>query len=360
MTSRIEISRHFDSLFLKTYDDYCQKYNYKIKKNKITSDNFAIPTKQQYELMFTNNYELKQLKEIIKFYGLKLTGKKEILIARIFSYLYLSSFATKIQKMCRIYLSKKCMKHHGPAYINRKICVNAVDFLTMDDIKEIMPTQFFSYKDKDDFIYGFDVVSFHNLIKKSDTGVVLNPFTKSQIPLNAIREFRRMIFLSNLLNIPVNLQMNEEETSLVIKSSLEESRLLFEYIDNLGNYTNYEWFMNLSRNKLLNLITELYEIWNFRAELKNSIKIKICNPNGNPFYNENMMNRQTILEYLKSMPNIERLRLEILNILSKFVKKGLNEDYKKLGAYFVLGALTLVSNDARNSLPWLYESFSYN
>ena len=90
------------------------------------------------------------------------------------------------------------------------------------------------------------------------------------------------------------------------------------------------------------------------------MKIKICNPSGNPFYNENMMHNQTIIQYLTSMPNIEQVRLGVLEILSKFVKNGLNEEYKKIGAYFVLGALTLVSPDAGNSLPWLYESFSYN
>jgi hypothetical protein len=361
--NRNEVSRHFDSLLLKTYDNYYRKNRYEIentKKNNITEDNFSIPKINEHNLMLINKYNLKHLKEIIKYYKLKLTGKKEILIARIFSYLYLSKFSLKIQKNGRNYLSKKYINRHGPAYLKRDLCVNAIDFLTMDDVKNIIPTQFFSYNDKDNFIYGFDAVSFYNLIKKSGTNVILNPFTKSQIPSKVIHKFKQMIFLSDLLNIPINLKIDEEETTLAIKTSANEAIALFQYIDQLGNYTNVNWFTNLSKNELLNLIMELFEIWNYRADLSYSAKIKICNPSGNPFYSENFFNGQTIIQYLTLMTDIEQVRLEVLEILSKFVKKGLNDEYKKIGAHFVLGALTLVSRDAENSLPWLYESFSYN
>jgi hypothetical protein len=361
--NRSELARYFDSLLLSTYEDYCRKNRYdieSIKKNQIKKDNFIIPQINEHELMLNNNYELKQLKEIIKYYKLKLTGKKEILIARIFSYLYLSIHLLKIQKLCRNYLTKKMMKFHGPAYLKRDLCVNAIDFLTMDEIKDIIPTQFFSYNDTNNFIYGFDIVSFHNLIKKSGNNIVLNPFTKSPIHLRVIHKFKRMIFLSNLLNIPINLKIDNSESELVIKSSYNVALELFQHIDQLGNYTNVEWFIGLSKDKLLDFIMELFEIWNFRAELSNSTKVKICNPSGNPFYNENMIHNQTIIQYLTSMPNIDQVRLGVLEILSKFVKNGLNDEYKKIGAYYVLGALTLVSNDAGNSLPWLYESFSYN
>jgi hypothetical protein len=361
--NRSEILKQFDSLLLKTYDDYHRKNRYEIeniKKTQITTNNFTIPQINEHQLLITNNYKLNELKEIIKHYKLKLSGNKTMLIARIFSYLYLSIYLLKIQKMCRNYLSKKYVKRHGPAYLKRNLCVNAIDFLTMDDINDIIPTQFFSYRDKDNFIYGFDVVSFYNLIKKSGNNIILNPFTKSQIPSKVICKFKQMIYLSNLLNIPINLKMCEQENKLVIKSPLNEAKLLFDHMNELGNYANFEWFMNLSKNELLNLVEELSKIWNYRAELNTSTKKLICNPNGNPFYNENVMNDQTILKYLERIPNIDNVRLEILDILNKFVKKGINDEYKKIGTYYVLGALTLVSIDAENSLPWLYESFSYN
>jgi hypothetical protein len=359
--NRTEVLKHFDSLLLKTYDEYKQKnkHKYDTKKKIVNSDKFTIPQLNEHDIMLTNNYNITQLKEIIRHYKLKLTGKKEILIARIFSYLYLSISCLKIQKLCHSFIRKKYIQSHGPAYLKRNLCVNDIDFLTMDDLKDIIPTQFFSYKDNNDFIYGFDIVSFHNLIKKSGSNVILNPFTKSQISSRVIHKFRQMVYLSQLLNITINLKIDEEFTNLAPRSSLNIAIELFQYIDQLGNYTNVDWFMNLTKYKLLDFILELFEIWNYRAELTNSVKIKICNPSGNPFYNESMLRNETIIDYLKSIPNIENVRLIILEIISKFVKNGINEEYQKIGAYYVLGALSLVSIETASSMPWLLDTFAY-
>jgi hypothetical protein len=35
---------------------------------------------------------------------------------------------------------------------------------------------------------------------------------------------------------------------------------------------------------------------------------------------------------------------------------GIDDEYRKIGTLHALTALTIVSNGARNSLPWLYES----
>jgi hypothetical protein len=36
-----------------------------------------------------------------------------------------------------------------------------------------------------------------------------------------------------------------------------------------------------------------------------------------------------------------------------------NQENKALGACYVLGALTIVNENAATALPWLYQSFSY-
>ena len=43
-----------------------------------------------------------------------------------------------------------------PAFINRKLCINDIDFCTLDNINEIKLYNFFSFKDEDGYIYGFD------------------------------------------------------------------------------------------------------------------------------------------------------------------------------------------------------------
>jgi hypothetical protein len=49
----------------------------------------------------------------------------------------------------------------------------------------------------------------------------------------------------------------------------------------------------------------------------------------------------------------------ILEVLEKFINSGINNDNKSLGAYYVLGALTLVNSEAATSLPWLFQSFGH-
>lgn len=41
------------------------------------------------------------------------------------------------------------------------------------------------------------------------------------------------------------------------------------------------------------------------------------------------------------------------------VNTGIDNDSKCLGSYYVLGALTLVNENAALALPWLHDSFSY-
>lgn len=359
--SRIEAKKYFDSLLIWVYNEYNRKNKCfeNLPKEKISDENFKIPTIYEYNDFLKRHYCLPQLKKICEEFGLKISGNKDILIGRIFSYLYLSTNIIKIQKIIRKMFVKKYLSTHGPAYKDRSTCVNTMDFFTMDDVKDIVPSQFFSYKDDDNFTYGFDIISFHNLIQKTETPIITNPFTKKQIPSKVIMQFKELKKLSMLLKIPINLRIDSSDEPLILRTSNEKANDLFRHIDQLGNYTNPEWFMELSKEQLLELVMELFELWYFRAELNHATRIKICHPNGNPFINEHLEGNQTILNYLRRLPNLELLRSNVLDILEKVVKKGINIEYNRLGAYYVLGALTLVSQTAAHSIPWLHESFSY-
>jgi hypothetical protein len=82
-------------------------------------------------------------------------------------------------------------------------------------------------------------------------------------------------------------------------------------------------------------------------------KRAICPPVGNPF------TRLVNFNQLHTIENIDEVRKYTLDILEKFVNFGIDRDNKCLGAYYVLGALTLVSEDAASSLPWLYQALCY-
>jgi hypothetical protein len=118
---------------------------YKEKKNKLNNKEIKIPTIKSYNELYSNNYNITQLKSFAKHYKLKISGNKQELINRIYIFLYFSSYIIKIQKHFRRTLVKKYKNLHGPASINRKLCTNKNDFITLDPIEEINFHQFLVY-----------------------------------------------------------------------------------------------------------------------------------------------------------------------------------------------------------------------
>ena len=57
--------------------------------------------------------------------------------------------------------------------------------------------------------------------------------------------------------------------------------------------------------------------------------------------------------------NTNVLKKNILKMMDKLVSSGIDRDSKALGAYYVLGALTMVNHNAAMALPWLYQSVCY-
>jgi hypothetical protein len=357
MTIKIYKNTNFDKQNLEEYmqkltNNHNKTIEYKKKMEKV--DNDYIPLFNQYHYLLKYNYNLHQLKMFIKHYKLKITGNKSQLTNRLYYHLYFSYHAIKIQKKIRTCLVKKYNIAHGPAYRNRSLCVNTSDFLTVDDLTEIPLEQFFSYKDDDGFIYGFDILSLHNLIYKCN-GIIKNPYNRRPITNNIIEDLKTLLRLSKILKIPICTDIKEISNDISQEKSLELRILtLFQEIDSLGNFTNPLWFSSLNRMQLMKFIRELLDIWNFRAQLNNSIKLLICPPLGNPFPRSNP------IAYLLNCQNNEEMQKFIMDILEKLVNINTDRDNRSLGAYYVLGALTLVNEEAAQSLPWLYQSFCYS
>ena len=331
----------------------------KIKKNAILINNEEIPSTSNYNILIQNNYNVQQLKRFVKYYKLKISGNKNELVNRVYCFLKLSSLIIPFQKLFRGHIQRKYNLLHGPAYVKRGMCVNQCDFLTMEELTDLSFSQFFSYKDVDGFVYGFDILSLYNLIQKSGGSLnqrstdLLNPYNRNVIDKKVMLDIKQLLRLSKLLNIPVEIQIQDITPSISEVKSIELQVLdLFQTIDSLGNYSNPEWFLSLNVNVLNKFMRELTDIWNYRAQLDNEVKRMICPPLGNPFFNVNFQrfNHDT---------NMENKRRIILTVLDKMVKTGINRDYNALGAYYILAALTLVNETAAMTLPWLYQSVCY-
>ena len=331
----------------------CERQMPIIKKTyKVSDDKIKIPTIKTYNELIYYNYNLTQLKSFSKHYKLKTTGNKEQLIGRIYSYLYFSCYIIKIQKIFRKSLVIQYKKLHGPACLNRKKCTNTDDFVSMESIEEINFHQFISYKDIDNFIYGFDITSLHNLFLRSPDEI-RNPYNRNKIPEFVFKNISSIIRLGKILNININLKFEDDTKNLPNEKLIElRAFALFQNIDALGNYSNANWFLSLNRNKLIRFIRELIYFWNDRLQLSNETKRNISPPYGNPFRNLNF-------NYIILEENLWNVKKVIIEVLEKLVNIGTDKDSKALGAYYVLGALTLVNSDAAISLPWLFQSVNY-
>ena len=337
-----------------------KKIHFTKNQKKLADENLSILTVNNYNELTEKNYNVPQLKTIAKFYKLKISGNKKELINRIFVFLHLSYYIIKIQKIFRGRLQRKINSFFGPALYKINLCTNTSDFVTMEDLSDLKYGQFYSYKDIDGRIYGFDIASIYNLIYKSNDNINnskiggINPYNRNKIPSFVMIELKMIIRTSKILKININLEFETDIGCLTTKKSIELKALsLFQNIDALGNYSSPEWFLSLNRNQLIKFLRELSDIWNYRAQLSQEIKQKICPPSGDPFRNIN-------ISYLTNEHDLLNVKKCILDLLEKFVNNGIDRDSKTLGAYYVLAALTLVNDVAASSLPWLFQSVAYN
>ena len=325
------------------------------KTEKIDEADISIPTIYNYSNITKYNYNIQQLKIFAKHYKLKIGGTKKELISRIFVFLQLSYYITKVQKIFRGSLQRKYNNLHGPAFKNRKICTNNTDFITMDNLSDLNFNQFFSYKDVDGFIYGFDLASIFSLIymKNNSKKSSQNPYNRNNIPIEVLIDIKILIKIGKILKKNIYLEIQDEPSNLSNEKVIELRALsLFQNINALGNYSHSEWFLSLSRNNLIKYLKELFDIWNYRAQLSLKVKAEIYPPNGDPFRNMNSL-------YIHTESDINNVRKAILEVLENLVNSGIDANSKSLGAYYVLAALTLVNVDAATSLPWLFQSVSH-
>ena len=161
---------------------------------------------------------------------------------------------------------------------------------------------------------------------------------------------KKILEYNKIFNIQLDINI-EPKISTQHKSVDVRAFELFRNIDYLGNYTNHQWFLSLNIYKLVKLIREINEVWTFRLNISLEVKRNIYPPYGDIFRNVRIR--------LDGMDDLHLLRCQALDIMEKLVNSGVDTDSRSLGSCYVLGALTLVSDDAAVAMPWLYQSFSY-
>jgi hypothetical protein len=401
----VNILEKSESVFVNVEDKAKNKKTNKKENPSIDEIDHYYFSKNKVELL---KYKIDELKFIAKKYGLRFSGTKPVLSDRIKTYFTRSKSAVIIQSLFRAWIVRKVILLRGPAFKNRKLCVNDTDFVTMEPIDEIVDESFYSYRDAAGFTYGFNISSLVQIMRMN--GKLKNPYNRETITgkqITDILDLYNLCFIiypefkkdnqrykpekpttnarqPNLINrhiqpfnnagamnrdneIPFNAY-NPQINDTIILTENQVDRLrrltelrrlpitqrinnLFVEIDHLGNYTQARWFNILEMREYLTLYRTLYDIWYYRGNMTRDVRYNIC-PYLTPFYNINneiMRNRANNLTY-------EQIRHLCLIVFENLVYTGSDDDYRRIGTFHALSALTIVSVGARLAMPWLYES----
>ena len=160
-------------------------------KVDITYDNY-----KNNSIDFTK-YKLPELKDALKKYNLKISGKKEVLIERLETYFKKHTKSITIQRFFRGWIVRYFIKLKGPAFKDVSLCTNDTDFVTMEPLNEMSKDVFYSYKDSKNFIYGFDITSLIQMLQKKNK--IENPYNREKIDQTKTKEIKTVYNLSFLI-----------------------------------------------------------------------------------------------------------------------------------------------------------------
>ena len=330
------------------------------------------------------NFKIPELKLIARENCLHVSGSKPVLIERIHNHFTKSVYAISIQKLFRGHINRKLIKLKGEALKNKKICVNETDFYTLDPLEDIPYDEFYSYKDNNNFVYGFNISSLITLFKQK--GKIINPYNREKVDFKIMNDIFTLYKLTKIIfpeifnekpdeptiSIPNNQrQQNRVVTNVTNHQQLHENvelhnrmqairekpiniriQELFMEIDLLGNYTDSNWFINLEKREYIRYYRYLYDIWHYRGQMTHETKRRICRLH-DPFINTSLSSLNL------ATTTSDDCRAVCLYIMENMVYTGIDAEYQKIGALHVLSVLTIVSMDARRNMMWLYESLIY-
>lgn len=319
------------------------------KKVKISEEDFEVLHPHQYVEFLQYDYNVKQMKCILKSYGLKTSGNKNELTGRIYKFMKDTYYATIIQKQFRMVLMYRFYKMINKHSNKITECNNESDFYTMEEINDIRPLYIYKYKDDEGFLFAFKISSLIKYYDNTKQDEFINPYNRSTLSDEIIAD---VLLLKHIYKIYTHICEVDGEIQPVLSRRQKCVLKLtdqFHMIDMLGNYSDINWFLSLNRIQLTIFLREFYDIWNYRAQLSDEAKKDICPPHGTPFndINMSMVNRHHEQNRLTEM---------CIQVFDNILLADSTEGNKSLGALYILSALTLVSEGAADAMPWLYQS----
>jgi len=220
-----------------------------------------------------------------------------------------NSHATLIQKVWRGYSLRNWLKLAGPGVLNRSVCHNDEELVTLDDKKSVSPLSYFAFEETGK-VYWFDIRSIAEHCLKNTT----NPYTRQPMSLETRKRMRKLSAMRYRRKLP-NLHDNERQQS-VEDAILQNWNSISQIIEENGFFDiNPAIFREANRSQLyicLLMISADLKAWASEHKSRYSRRHKYCS------WTKTILNQYS--------PNAHPLKLQfmssrmILNILNDCVE----------------------------------------
>jgi len=234
-------------------------------------------------------------------------------------------------------------KKYGPLLHFKSESNNPFDFFSSDPIEEIPRKDFISFVDAGKG-YVMDIKSVTALMEHAakNSEEPANPFNRNPLTPIFLRRIARR-----------KLKEKDKWVSLEGVTEAQKHALaatdIFRSLEDLGNYTNPDWFIGLSHIGLQRLYIELADIWYHRASLSGLDRARIVPSPAKAF-------KYPVTTVL--IMRTRALKPLLIESCKTLITAAPAKGDRQLGGMYILGALTLVSSEAAAAFPWLLEMFS--
>jgi len=162
----------------------------------------------------------------------------------------LDSKIIPIQKLWRGYILRKWLKLAGPGALNRNICHNDEELVTMDDKKSVSPFDYFSFKENDK-VYWFDIRS---IVEASIFNMVpTNPYTRQELSIDTRQRMRKVCMMRQRRKLLNEHTESKREIGEVLRASW--TYICQIIVENGFFDMSPLYFMSLNRTQLYVFVT---------------------------------------------------------------------------------------------------------
>tara|TARA_B100000575_G_C23137730_1_gene661347 strand:- start:1660 stop:2676 length:1017 start_codon:yes stop_codon:yes gene_type:complete len=222
----------------------------------------------------------------------------------------------------------------------RHLVSNQTDCTSLENITDISIGEYFGYKDQSNIYWGFNISTFKELLQFNFN----NPYNTIAFSDGVKERFNKLLSLyekNSTVKIPCEVV---KDPYVKLQQKCVE---IFQIMDGLKQYTQCRWFLDLNLHQLKELYKQVEDIWNYRINLSPQEKCKYVTDGKLFIYNNN---------YIQKINSKLKLANIILDNFKRLVTEGQTVEDRTTGSLWILSGLTIVSNDARNALPWLFQS----